>query len=93
LKSAYHPKAFLALKKNMRHALAKRTKILMILQEASLSAAALAQKTELSYKSVLYHLHLLEAERIVTHAQGKPYIWRLTGAGQQTLHAGLGAHL
>lgn len=84
-KSAYHPKAFLAVKKNVQQGLAKRTKILSLLQQVSLNAKELSQKTESSYKSVLYHLHLLEAEHIVARVEGRPYIWRLTGAGQQTL--------
>ncbi len=85
LKSAYHPKAFLALKKNVQRGLIKRTKIVLLLQGSPLSAAALAQKTGLSYKSVLHHLHLLEVEYIIARGDSKPYIWRLTGVGQQTL--------
>jgi len=50
-----------------------------------MNARALAEKTGLSYKSVLYHLHLLENERIIVRNDTKPYIWSLTGAGQQTL--------
>lgn len=84
-KSAYHPRAFLALKKNVRPGLANRTKIVSSLQEIPLSAKALAQNTGLSYRSILHHLHLLEAEHILVHDDSRPYIWRLTGAGQQTL--------
>ncbi|MDH5689146.1 MAG: winged helix-turn-helix domain-containing protein, partial [Candidatus Bathyarchaeota archaeon] len=85
LKSAYHPKAFLALKRNIHPGLTNRTKILSLLETSPMTATALSQKTELSYRSVLHHLHLLEAERITARGRNKPYIWNLTGVGQQTL--------
>ncbi|MFQ6095738.1 MAG: hypothetical protein ACE5NN_06310 [Candidatus Bathyarchaeia archaeon] len=65
-----------------------RTKILSPLEASPLSAKALSQKTGLSYRAVLHHLHLLEAERITARSERKPYIWKLTGAGQQTLLEG-----
>jgi len=85
LKSAYHPKAFLALRRNIHPGLANRTAILSILEASALTATALSQKTGLSYRAVLHHLHLLEAERITVRSGNRPYIWKLTGAGQQTL--------
>ena len=47
----------------------------------------LAQETALSYKSVLYHLHLLETVKIIERLGKKPYYWELTGIGQQFLTA------
>jgi len=85
LRFTYHPKAFLAHKKNVQRGLVSRTKVVSLLHDASMNARALAEKTGLSYKSVLYHLHLLENERIIVRNDTKPYIWSLTGAGQQTL--------
>ena len=85
LKSAYHPKAFLAFKKNVHRGLANRTKIISLLEVSPLSARELSERTGLSYNSVLHHLHLLENERIAAKSGSKPYVWKLTGAGQQTL--------
>lgn len=87
-RSAYHAKAFLALKRNIKPGLVNRTKILSFLEGSPLSAKSLSQKTGLSYRSVLYHLTLLEAERITARGDGRPHIWELTGAGQQTLLEG-----
>ncbi len=40
----------------------------------------------LKYNVVAHHLHLLEAERVVVRKGGKkPYVWQLTGVGQQQL--------
>jgi hypothetical protein len=40
----------------------------------------------LKYNVVVHHLHLLEAERVVVReGDKKPYIWQLTGVGQQRL--------
>jgi hypothetical protein len=40
----------------------------------------------LNYRVVVYHLHLLEAEHVVLRKGGKrPFIWELTGVGQQRL--------
>ncbi|NIP67336.1 ArsR family transcriptional regulator [Candidatus Bathyarchaeota archaeon] len=85
MKRAYHPKAFLSLKRNIRPGLVARTQILSQLEEDRLSAKAIAQKTDLSYAATLYHLHLLEAENILLCKGKRPYLWELTGAGQQRL--------
>jgi len=84
-KRAYHPKAFLALKRNVRPGLVARTRVLSILEKRVINAKAVARETRLSYTAVLHHLHLLEAENIVTHKGNRPYLWELTGAGQQRL--------
>jgi predicted ArsR family transcriptional regulator len=85
LKRAYHPKAFLSLKRNIRPGLVARTQIVSQLEKGALSAKAIAQKTKLSYAAALHHLHLLEAENILICKGKKPYLWELTGAGQQRL--------
>lgn len=82
---AYHPKAFLALRRNVRPGLLARTRIISILERRVVDAKTVAQVTELSYGAVLYHLHLLEAEGILVCKGSKPYLWELTGAGQQRL--------
>jgi len=86
-KSAYHAKAFLTLKKNVHRGLVARTRILSQIEVTPLVARAVAEKTGLSYESSLHHLRLLEAEHIVTRSGERPYVWTLTGAGQQTLLA------
>ena len=84
-KARYHPKAFLSQKRNVSRGLTARTKILLLLEKDPQSARMLAEKVELRYASILHHLHLLEAERIIIRGSEKPYLWRLTGAGQQRL--------
>jgi predicted ArsR family transcriptional regulator len=85
LKRAYHPKAFLTLKRNIQPGLVARTQIVLQIEKGALSAKAIAQNTDLSYTAALYHLHLLEAENILVCKGKKPYLWELTGAGQQRL--------
>ena len=84
-KIAHHPKAFLTLKRNVRVGLLARTRILLVLEKEASSAKKIAQETGLNYASVLYHLHLLQAENILTYKGKRPYLWELTGAGQQRL--------
>jgi len=84
-KVAYHPKAFLSLKRNVKPGLLARTKIVLILEKKVSNAKSITEEIGLSYASVLHHLHLLEAENIITHKGRKSYIWELTGAGQQML--------
>jgi len=84
-KIAHHPKAFLTLKRNVQPGLLARTRIFLILEKEASNAKKLAQETGLSYASVLHHLHLLEAENILTRKGKRPYLWELTGAGQQRL--------
>jgi len=84
-KVAYHPKAFLSLKRNVKPGLLARTKIVSILEKKASNAKSITEEIGLSYASVLHHLHLLEAENIITHKGRKSYIWELTGAGQQRL--------
>ena len=84
-KIAHHPKAFLTLKRNVQSGLLARTRIVSILEKEASNAKDVAQKTGLNYGSVLYHLHLLEAENVLACKGKRPYLWELTGAGQQRL--------
>jgi len=84
-KGTYHPKAFLTIKKNVRRGLAARTKILSLLEKTASNTGTIIQQTGLRYAVVLHHLHLLEVENILTRKGKRPYVWELTGAGQQRL--------
>lgn len=88
LKITYNPNAFLNLKRNIHPGLSARTKILSVLEKNVCNAKTISRETELSYKTVLYHLHLLEAESILSHKGRRPYLWQLTGVGQQKLVGG-----
>ncbi|PVX24363.1 MAG: hypothetical protein CW691_07745 [Candidatus Bathyarchaeum sp.] len=81
----YHPKAFLALKRNIQPGLSARTKIISALEKSASTTRMICQETQLNYAAALYHLHLLEAEQILSHSGRRFYIWRLTGVGQQKL--------
>jgi predicted transcriptional regulator len=82
---SHHPNAFLSLKRNIQPGLSARTQIISILEVRTSTTRKISQQTELSYKAVLYHLHLLEAETIVSHMGRRRYVWELTGLGQQRL--------
>jgi len=84
-KESYHPKAFLSLKRNIRPGLAVRTRILSTLERKPSTAKVIAQEIGTQYAVILYHLHLLEAEKIITRKGKKPYLWELTGIGQRRL--------
>jgi len=81
----YHPKAFLSLRRNVRPGLLVRTRIILFLERGVSNAKTVSQEIGLSYTSVLRHLHLLETENILVRKGKKPYLWELTGAGQQRL--------
>jgi len=85
LKASFHPKAFLSQKRNVKLGLAARTRIVLALEKASSNARSVVNTTGLNYKIVLHHLRLLEAEKVVTRKGNKPFIWELTGVGQQRL--------
>jgi predicted transcriptional regulator len=84
-KVAHHPKAFLALKRNVQLGLSARTRIIFALEKKARSTKKISRETGLSYTTALHHLHLLEAENILSHKGKKSYVWRLTGMGQQRL--------
>jgi len=85
LKAKFHPKAFLSTKRNVRLGLVARTRVIQALEKAVSNAKSISNATGLSYKIVLHHLHLLESEKVVTRKGSKPFLWELTGAGQQQL--------
>jgi predicted ArsR family transcriptional regulator len=87
-KIAHNPKAFLTLKRNVQPGLLARTQIISSLEKRTCDAKKISKETGLSYKTVLYHLHLLEAENILSHRGKRSYVWQLTGAGQQRLVGG-----
>jgi predicted transcriptional regulator len=85
LRLPHHPNAFLSLKRNIQPGLSARTKIIYILETRTSTTRKISQQTGLSYKAVLYHLHLLEAEKIASHRGRRFYVWELTGVRQQRL--------
>jgi hypothetical protein len=85
LKAKFHPKAFLSTKRNVKLGLTARTLVIQALEKTALNARGICKVTGLGYKIVLHHLRLLEAEKVVTRNGKKPFIWELTGAGQQRL--------
>ena len=87
-KIAHNPKAFLTLKRNVQPGLSARTQIISVLEKRACDAKKISKETGLSYTAVLYHLHLLEAENILSRRGRRSYIWELTGAGQQRLIGG-----
>ncbi|MCJ7722020.1 ArsR family transcriptional regulator [Candidatus Bathyarchaeota archaeon] len=86
----HHPNAFLSLKRNIKPGLSARTQLLSVLENRTSTARKISRETGLSYAVVLYHLHLLEAENIISHRGRRFYVWKLTGAGQQRLLDGKG---
>ena len=85
MKEAYHPKAYLTKRRNVRLGLRARTRIIGVLEKGAHSAKAVAQKTGLSYNVVRHHLLHLEFENIVVRKARRPFSWELTGAGQRAL--------
>jgi DNA-binding transcriptional ArsR family regulator len=84
-KNSYHPKAFLIRIKNVKQGLATRTKIASALEGDQLAAKVISEKSKVRYSTVLHHLHLMEDESIVEKEGKRPYMWKLTGAGQKRL--------
>jgi predicted transcriptional regulator len=81
----HHPNAFLTLKRNVKPGLSARTQIISALEKRISTTRKISRETGLSYAAVLYHLHLLEAENIISHRGRRFYVWELTGVGQQRL--------
>jgi predicted transcriptional regulator len=70
----------------VRLGLVARTKILQALERRESDVKGIMSLGELKYNVVVHHLRLLEAERVVVKKGGKkPYVWQLTGGGQQRL--------
>jgi len=86
LRVSYNPNAYLTQKRNVRLGLVARSKILQAIGENALSIKNIGEVAGLKYAVVLYHLRLLEEEKIVMRRSGKPpYSWSLTGLGQRRL--------
>jgi predicted transcriptional regulator len=85
MKANFHPKAFLSHKRNVKLGLVARTRILSELEKSPAKAKEIAETSKLSYKIVLHHVHLLEVEKVTTRSGNRPYVWQLTGVGQQRL--------
>ena len=70
----------------MRLGLVARTRILQALERRESDVKGIMGLSELKYNVVIHHLRLLEAERVVVKRGGKkPFVWELTGGGQQRL--------
>ena len=51
-----------------------------------MTAAEISRVLGLSYSAIMHHLHLLEAEGVLTHEIVKGhYKWKITGRGQKRL--------
>lgn len=86
LKPVIHPKAFLSRKRNVKRGLVARTRILQALEKQDSNIRGITELSGLKYNVVGYHMRLLEAEQVVGRkGDKKPYVWGLTGAGQQRL--------
>ena len=85
MKQNYHPKAFLSQKRNVKLGLSARTRIILALEKAPSNIKGMVDTIGFSYNVLLHHLHLLEAEKVATRRGNRPYIWQLTGMGQQRL--------
>lgn len=86
MKQVFHPRAFLSRKRNVRLGLTARTKILQALEKRESDVKGIMALSQLKYNVVVHHLRLLEAEKVVVKkADKKPYVWQLTGVGQQRL--------
>jgi len=91
LRASFHPKAFLSQKRNVKLGLVARTRIIQALEKAPSNVRNVGNTAGLNYNVVLHHLRLLEAERVVTRRGNRPFMWELTGVGQQRL-SNLKAH-
>lgn len=86
MRMSFHPKAFLSQKRNVKLGLVGRTRILVILEKSPAKVKEIADASKLSYRTVAHHLRLLESEKVTTRTGNRPYIWQLTGVGQQRLN-------
>lgn len=83
---AFHPKAYLTSRRNVKAGLISRTKILLVLEGGRKSAGHIAKEAALSYECVAYHLKSMKKDRLVDRlSRTKPFTWELTPFGQQKL--------
>jgi DNA-binding transcriptional ArsR family regulator len=87
MQEVYHPNAWFSDFRNVKAGLERRTSILRILEQFSVTANQLSERIDVTYSTILYHLHNLESRGIVEKADVKPpYIWLSRSVGQQTLN-------
>lgn len=88
MKRVFHPRAFLSRKRNVKRGLSARTRILQVLEKQESDTKNIMGLSGLHYSVVVHHLCLLEAERVVVRkGEKRPFVWRLTGVGQQRLNS------
>ena len=81
-----HPKAYLISKRNVRKGLISRTRIIQSLESGNKYLSKINKESNLSDACIRYHLKTLRKEGIVKKTtNNKPYLWALTGRGQQQL--------
>jgi predicted transcriptional regulator len=85
VKETYHPNAYLTNLRNVRLGLKARTRILNSLENSAKNAGTIAKEADMPYSVVIHHLKLLYTGGVVDRRGPKPYVWRLTGAGQKRL--------
>ncbi|WP_455278606.1 winged helix-turn-helix domain-containing protein [[Eubacterium] cellulosolvens] len=82
----FHPKAYLKSKRNVRTGLRTRTLIIELISKKPSQIKGIANETNLSYRSIAYHVKTLKKENILTSSTiKKPLVWKLTRFGQQKL--------
>jgi predicted ArsR family transcriptional regulator len=87
MQGVYHPNAWLSDFRNVKAGLERRSEILRILEKSSSTANQLSERIDVSYSTILYHLHNLESRGIIERARLKPpYEWKITPIGQQRLN-------
>lgn len=80
-----HPKAYLTTKRNVKAGIKARSKILFVLEEAKGRASDISKRGGLGYHCVIYHLRSMKRERLIERSKQRPYVWTVTGFGQQRL--------
>jgi len=87
MNQVFHPNAWLSGFRNVKPGLERRTEILLILENDSDTAKQLSEKINVTYSTILYHLHHLESKSIVKRTDTKPpYKWKIEPVGQQRLN-------
>ena len=87
MQEIYHPNAWFSDFRNVKAGLERRTSILRILEQSSATANQLSERIDVTYSTILYHLHNLESRGIIEKVDAKPhYMWLSRSVGQQTLN-------
>jgi predicted ArsR family transcriptional regulator len=86
MRRIYHPNAWLSGFRNVRPGLERRTEILRKLEQSSATAMVLSGEIDITYSTILHHLHNLEGRGIIERASSKPpFEWKVNPVGQQRL--------